>query len=80
MNANESTDLEKEVFVNHGWHSLQLFEEIRPESTYTTHVKMREGSDKLWTGDITMLCEDRVVGVFMGVAVSQFLHMHMDNH
>ena len=69
MNANEGTDLDQEVFVNHGWHNLQLFEEIHADSIYTTHVKMREGSDKLWTGDITIFCEDRIVGIFESVAV-----------
>ncbi|KAH5277151.1 non-reducing polyketide synthase elcA-like protein [Parastagonospora nodorum] len=69
MNGNEGVDLDKELFVNHGWASLKLLEAIDPTKTYTTHVKMTEGTDKLWTGDITILDGEAVVGVFGGVAL-----------
>ena len=72
MNGNEAVDLDKELFVNHGWKSLQLFEAIDPSKTYSTHVKMREGTDKLWTGNITIFDGNRVVGTFGEVAVSIF--------
>ena len=70
MNGNEEVDLDKELFVNHGWGSLQLFEDIDPSRTYSTHVKMGEGKDKLWNGDITIFDGDKLVGMFGGVAVS----------
>jgi iterative type I PKS product template protein len=69
MNGNEGVDLDKELFVNHGWASLKLLETIDPTKTYTTHVKMSEGKDKLWTGDITILDGDVIVGIFGGVAL-----------
>ncbi|KAF2230550.1 ketoacyl-synt-domain-containing protein [Viridothelium virens] len=69
MNGNEGVDLDKELFVNHGWRSLQLFESIDPSKMYSTHVKMTEGEDKLWSGDITIFDEDAVVGTFGGVAL-----------
>ncbi|KAL9096260.1 MAG: hypothetical protein Q9165_001783 [Trypethelium subeluteriae] len=69
MNGNEGVDLDKELFVNHGWRSLQLFESIDPSKTYSTHVKMTEGEDKLWNGDITIFDGDAVVGTFGGVAL-----------
>lgn len=69
MNGNEGVDLDKELFVNHGWESLKLLETIDPTKVYTTHVKMTEGKDKLWTGDITILDGDIVVGMFVGVAL-----------
>ena len=72
MNGNEEVDLDKELFVNHGWRSLQLFEAIDPLKTYSTHVKMDEGKDRLWTGDITIFDGDKVVGTFGGVAVSTY--------
>lgn len=71
MNANETVDLDSEVFINHGWQSLQLFDRIDPNTTYYTHVKMREREDKLWTGDVLVFAHDRLVAVFGGVAVSQ---------
>lgn len=73
MNANEAVDLEKELFVNHGWGSLKLFERIDPSKIYTTHVKMIEGQEKLWSGTITIMDDDQIIGVFEGVAVSLFL-------
>ena len=69
MNGNEGVDLDKELFVNHGWESLQLFDTIDPAKTYSTHVKMTEGKDKLWGGDISIFDGDELVGVFHGVAV-----------
>lgn len=70
MNGNEGVDLDKELFVNHGWSSLKLLEPIDAAKVYTTHVKMVEGADKLWNGDITILDGEKVVGMFGGVAVS----------
>ncbi|KAF2795492.1 ketoacyl-synt-domain-containing protein [Melanomma pulvis-pyrius CBS 109.77] len=69
MNANEAVDLDKELFVNHGWGSLRLFEKLDSSKIYTTHVKMAEGKDKLWSGDITIMNEDIVVGIFSEVAL-----------
>nr|QGS83604.1 polyketide synthase [Shiraia bambusicola] len=69
MNGNEGVDLDKELFVNHGWESLKLLEPVDPTKIYNTHVKMTEGKDKLWTGDITILDGDRIVGMFGGVAL-----------
>ncbi|KAI9689658.1 MAG: Type I Iterative PKS [Bogoriella megaspora] len=69
MNGNEGVDLDKELFVNHGWESLQLFESVDPAKQYTTHVRMFEGEDKLWNGDITIFDGDRVVGTIGGVAL-----------
>ena len=70
MNGNENVDLDKELFVNHGWEALQLFESIDPATTYSTHVQMREGRDNLWTGDVMIFDADKVVGAIRGVAVS----------
>ncbi|KAH8730335.1 hypothetical protein GQ44DRAFT_747268 [Phaeosphaeriaceae sp. PMI808] len=69
MNGNEGVDLDKELFVNHGWGSLKLIEKIDPNKVYTTHVKMIEGKEKLWTGDITIMDGDVVIGIFGGVAL-----------
>ncbi|KAF4548432.1 Polyketide synthase CTB1-like protein [Elsinoe fawcettii] len=68
MNANEGVDLDKELFVNHGWENFQLFEPILPTMTYTSHVKMAEGADKLWSGDVFIFDEaKKLAAVFTGV-------------
>lgn len=72
MNANDRSNLEIEVFVNHGWRSFQLFEELSPQKRYNTHVAMLEKPGKMWYGDILVLDGDKVVASFKGIAVSPF--------
>lgn len=71
MNANERTKLETDVFVNHGWEDMQVFEAIRDDRQYCTHVRMTDtGQDQLWTGDISIFTDDRIVGLVKGIRVS----------
>ncbi|PPJ53310.1 hypothetical protein CBER1_00905 [Cercospora berteroae] len=70
MNANETVDLEKEVFVNHGWGSMCFFTSLDPAKTYYTHVKMTQGKDKLWTGDVLIFDDKQaLIGTVKGVAL-----------
>lgn len=54
MNANERSDLNVEVFINHGWKSFQLYENLSASKTYSTHVSMYEKPGKC--GRATSLC------------------------
>ena len=69
MNCNDNTDLDKEVFMNHGWGSLQIFEPLDFDKVYTTYTQMSEGADKLWHGDATIFDGDKVVAQFGQIAV-----------
>ncbi|KAL9056770.1 MAG: hypothetical protein Q9162_002741 [Coniocarpon cinnabarinum] len=69
MNCNDSTDLDNEVFMNHGWGSFQLFEPIDFDKAYTTYTRMSEGEDKLWKGDVVVLDGDKVVAFFGQIAI-----------
>ena len=70
MNCNDYADLDGNVFMNHGWSSLQFFEPISFDDEYTTYTRMSEGNDSLWHGDIVVLdSQDRVVGHFGHMAV-----------
>ncbi|KAK3987345.1 hypothetical protein QBC44DRAFT_344021 [Cladorrhinum sp. PSN332] len=69
MNCNDNTDLDTEVFMNHGWGSLQLFEPIDFEKTYTTYTRMLPGADKLWYGDVVIMDDDKVVAFFGQIAI-----------
>ncbi|KAF5010178.1 hypothetical protein FDECE_3671 [Fusarium decemcellulare] len=69
MNCNDSTDLDVEVFMNHGWGSLQLYEPLDFNKEYVTYTQMREGDDKLWHGDVVILDGDRVVAFFGSIAI-----------
>jgi iterative type I PKS product template protein len=84
MNAKETTDLDVEVYVNHGWKSLQIFEELSPKKTYSTYVKMAQSKadPSLWEGDTIMLDGERVVGFFQNVSLRwisrKVFHMVLD--
>ena len=69
MNCNDSTDLDIEVFMNHGWGSFQIFESLDFDKTYTTYTRMVEGSDKLWHGDVVVFDDEKVVAFFGQIAV-----------
>ncbi|KAI9689779.1 MAG: Type I Iterative PKS [Bathelium mastoideum] len=69
MNCNDESDLDVEVFVNHGWKSLQLFEKISASTQYQTHVIMSEKSGKQWGGDVAIFDGDRVVGIFESIVL-----------
>ena len=70
MNCNDKADLDVEVFINHGWKSFQIFEEIAADKEYTTYTRMVEGKDKVWEGDIAVFEGENIVASFRGVQVS----------
>lgn len=71
MNANEGVDLDKELFVNHGWGSMRLFKtQLDANATYHSYVKMHEDKDNLWMGDVLIFDQEyELVGIVGGVAV-----------
>ncbi|KFY66032.1 hypothetical protein V497_01138 [Pseudogymnoascus sp. VKM F-4516 (FW-969)] len=69
MNCNDSSDLDTEVFMNHGWGSLQIFEPMDFEKKYTTYTRMSQGPDKLWHGDVVIFNDDKVVAFFSQIAI-----------
>lgn len=69
MNCNDNTDLDVEVFMNHGWGSFQIFEPIDFDKHYTTYTRMVEGEDKLWHGDVVIFDGEKVVASFKKIAV-----------
>lgn len=69
MNCNDDTDLDVQVFMNHGWGSFQMFEPMDFEKEYTTYTRMEEGADKLWHGNVVIFDGDRVIAYFGQIAV-----------
>jgi hypothetical protein len=70
MNANINSDLEVECFVNHGWGSLQLYEALKPDETYESYVQMVKKEGSIWQGTLTIVHDDKVIGVFENITVS----------
>lgn len=76
MNANEKSDLELECFVNHGWDALMLFQRPQVGKEYDSYVQMARvpGSNGVWKGDLSVVCEDTLVAVIEGITVSPLVH------
>lgn len=55
LNGADTTDLDKEVYINHGWGSFYLFEPLDLTKAYTVYVHMTEGEENIWYGDIVVL-------------------------
>lgn len=69
MNCNDSCDLDKDVFMNHGWGSFQIFEDLDFDKTYITYTRMTKGEDGLWHGDVAIMDGDKVVAHFGKIAI-----------
>ncbi|CAK4034454.1 polyketide synthase [Lecanosticta acicola] len=70
MNAKDDTDIAKEVFVNHGWGSFQVFEPLEKGKAYTVHTKMtKDETGDLVHGDTIVLDGDNVAAFFKGLCV-----------
>ncbi|KAJ4320237.1 hypothetical protein N0V94_003501 [Neodidymelliopsis sp. IMI 364377] len=69
LNAQDSTDLDVTVFVNHGWESFQLFEEARPDRTYDLYTQMKHHKGDLYHGDTVVLDGTKVVAFFKGLSL-----------
>ena len=65
-NANES-----EVFVNHGWDALRLYEKILPNKPYHSWVQMTRGEGTVWYGSLTILTNIEVAGEIDTTTVSR---------
>ena len=72
MNCNDGANLEKDIFVNHGWQSIRLYEHLSADKIYRTYEKVHEADNKMWKGDVMVMCEDRIVAKFGSILVSQF--------
>lgn len=75
MNANENSNLEQEVFVNHGWSSFRLYEQLSEAKKYETYVKMTAAENKEWRGDLIVLDGERPVASYKGITVRDICHL-----
>lgn len=74
MNCNDYADLDGDVYMNHGWRSLQIFESIDLDAEYTTYTRMEQGKadPSLWFGDIVILNSKDQVAAYFGQAIVCF--------
>ncbi|GAM38382.1 hypothetical protein TCE0_033f09060 [Talaromyces pinophilus] len=69
MNCNDSTNLDEEVFMNHGWDAFGLFENLSKEKAYDLHVSMHEVPGNKYKGDVAIFEGGNVVGYFQGITL-----------
>ena len=69
MNANDDVDLDKEIFVNHGWESLQIYKTLKKNIIYEVYTRMVKDKTGVH-GDIIVLDGEDVVAFFKGFSVS----------
>jgi naphtho-gamma-pyrone polyketide synthase len=67
MNANDSVDSKKTVFLNHGWDNLRISAPLTFEKTYRTYVKMQLKGRNEYSGDVYVLDEQEIMAVYEGV-------------
>ncbi|KAL1953845.1 hypothetical protein VTO42DRAFT_2105 [Malbranchea cinnamomea] len=68
MNCNDSNDLDVEVFVNHGWESLQFYEPLQKEKSYRTFCQMFEKDNRKFQGDVVVFDDrDKIVASYKGI-------------
>ncbi|KAL2813896.1 beta-ketoacyl synthase [Aspergillus granulosus] len=68
MNANDHTDLDKEVFVNHGWDSMEFFQRVDAEKTYEVYVDMSKTlAEGIQTGNSYVFDDRQLVALIRGI-------------
>lgn len=69
MNANDNSNLDTTVFVNHGWKSFTVFRPLDLTRKYSTFLRLEEKADKAREGDVIVLDGGTIVAIFKGVTV-----------
>ncbi|RWA10748.1 hypothetical protein EKO27_g4373 [Xylaria grammica] len=67
MNANEASNPDIECFVNHGWESLQLYEDLTREKLYESYIQMKKSESNTWKGDLYVIRGDRLAVFIEGI-------------
>ncbi|KAL1854109.1 Type I Iterative PKS [Paecilomyces lecythidis] len=67
MNANDATDSQNQVYVNHGWDFMRCVKKFSPDTTYRTYVKMQPWQGTIYSGDVYAFEGDEIVAVYGGV-------------
>jgi hypothetical protein len=70
IDCNDSTDLDVEVFLNHGWDSFQLYQRIDAPKTYKTYTGMVEGNQTMKTSRLLVLHDNDRIASFKNICLS----------
>ena len=67
LNGNEVVDTKKQVYISHGWKSLQVAHPLTARKKYRNHVKMFPGEKQTMVGDVYVFDGEEMVALVGGV-------------
>lgn len=67
LNGSGAVDTNKQVYVSHGWKSLQIAKPLSSRKTYSNYVKMYPGQKQTMFGDVYVFEGDEMVALVGGV-------------
>ena len=79
MNANDTIDSSKTVYISHGWESMRFAETIDPRKSYRVHVKMQPLGKSMVAGDISIFQGGTMVGMIGGLKFQQVPRALLDS-
>ncbi|MCJ1434804.1 hypothetical protein MMC27_004174 [Xylographa pallens] len=67
LNGSDAVDSTKQVYISHGWESLQIVRPLSARRSYRNHVKMHRGPKQTMVGDVYVFDGDDMVALVGGV-------------
>lgn len=67
LNGSDAVDSKKQVYISHGWESLQVVRQLSGRRSYRNHVRMHHGPGKTMVGDVYIFDGDDMVALATGV-------------
>ena len=67
LNGSDAVDSKKQVYISHGWESLQMLRPLSARRFYQNHVKMHQGPGQTMVGDVHVFDGDDMVALVGGV-------------
>ncbi|KAL9619045.1 MAG: hypothetical protein Q9160_006300 [Pyrenula sp. 1 TL-2023] len=67
LNGNDAVDSKKQVYISHGWESLQIAHPLSARKKYRNHVKMFPGPKQTMAGDVYVFDGEEMVALVGGV-------------
>lgn len=67
LNGSDAVDSRKQVYISHGWESLQMVRPLSARRSYRNHVKMHRGPKQTMVGDVYVFDGEDIVALVGGV-------------
>ena len=67
LNGSDAIDSKKQVYISHGWESLQIVRPLSARKSYRNHVRMHQGARQTMIGDVYVFDGEDMVALVGGV-------------